>query len=149
MMVAPALCTGCSGWFSRMARLFQVFQTFQGFPHCSKWSQRDPEGSRLFRTGFGWSGCTSMQLDVTGGVWTSGRHVWAVPEHLVLGTCWLAGQSCRRQVSVAHSRSRIEVVGVREQLGGQGDSALRYVSFMGWVVPFRIPLMRSMICIHG
>ena len=32
----------------------------------------------------------------------------------------LAGQSYRCQVGKAHSGSRIEVVGVREQLGGQG-----------------------------
>ena len=32
----------------------------------------------------------------------------------------LAGQSYRCWVSVAHGRSRIEVVVVREQLGGQG-----------------------------
>ena len=28
-------------------------------------------------------------------------------------------------------------------------SGLRYVSFMGWVMPFRIPLMRGMTRIHG
>ena len=39
---------------------------------------------------FGWSGHTWVQPDSTGGVWTSGGHVWAVPEHLVLGKCWLA-----------------------------------------------------------
>ena len=32
----------------------------------------------------------------------------------------LAGQSYRHRVSIAHGGSRIEVVGVREQLGGQG-----------------------------
>ena len=32
----------------------------------------------------------------------------------------LAGQSYRHWVGIAHGRSRIEVVGVREQLGGQG-----------------------------
>ena len=79
-MAAPALCTGCSGWFSRMVRLFQVIQAFQEFPHCSQWIRKVSEQS-----GHNW-----MQLDITGRVWMSGRHVWMVPEHLVLGMCWLA-----------------------------------------------------------
>ena len=41
-MAAPALCTGCSGWFSRIARLFQVFQAFQEVSDCFKIV---PEGS--------------------------------------------------------------------------------------------------------
>ena len=28
-------------------------------------------------------------------------------------------------------------------------SALRYESFMGWMVPFSLPLMRGMTCYHG
>ena len=48
----------------------------------------DLEGfvSGLDITGHHW-----MSLNVTGGVWTSGRYVWVVPGHLVLGKCWLAG----------------------------------------------------------
>ena len=38
----------------------------------------------------------------------------------------LAGQSCRCWAGIAHSGSGVEVVGVREQLGGQGYSVLRY-----------------------
>ena len=93
MMVAPALCTECSEQFSRMARLFQVFKAFQG-------SHTAPGRTRRFLSSLDVSGCnwTSldvtghhwMSLDVTGGVWISGRYVWTVPEHLVLGICWLA-----------------------------------------------------------
>ena len=43
----------------------------------------------------------------------------------------LAGHSCRCQTGVAHSGSGIDVVGVREQLGGQGYSVLRYGVCMG------------------
>ena len=87
MMAAPALCTGCSGQFSRMARLFQVFQAFQGFLNCSKSSQEDLEGSKWFLGGLDVPGCNRMQLEESGylvGVF------WTVPEHLVLGKCWLA-----------------------------------------------------------
>ena len=42
------------------------------------------------------------------------------------GKHMLAGQSSRHQVSIAHSGSGVRVCGVREQLGGQGNSALRY-----------------------
>ena len=42
-----------------------------------------------------------------------------VPGHWVLGKCW-HGHPCSRQVSLAHDGSRIDVVEVREQLGGQG-----------------------------
>ena len=38
----------------------------------------------------------------------------------------LAGQSCRCQAGIAHGRLGVEVEGVREQLGGQGYSVLRY-----------------------
>ena len=87
-------------------------------------------------TGRNWSG-----LDVT-------AHHWMVLE--VSGCLWvylsssrmfghrlvLAGQCCRCRVSVAHSRSRIEVVEVREQLGGQEVLAMRLVAFYGmWVPP--------------
>ena len=65
-----------------------------------------------------WSGPTWgvwMQLEESGHPWaclnvsrSSGlRHV-------------LAGHPCRCRVGVAHGRSRIDVVGVREQLGDQG-----------------------------
>ena len=43
----------------------------------------------------------------------------------------LAGQSCRHQVGIAHGRLWVEVVGVREQLGCQGYSVLRYGVCMG------------------
>ena len=72
---------------------------------------------------------TGRQLEQSGHV--TGHH-WMVLE--VSGHLWaclggsrmfghrlmLAGQSCRHQVGIAHGRSRIEVVEVREQLGGQG-----------------------------
>ena len=41
-----------------------------------------------------------------------------VPGHWVLGKCW-HGQPCSRRVGLAHGRSQIDVVEVREQLGGQ------------------------------
>ena len=48
----------------------------------------------------------------------------------------LAGQSCRHQASIAHSGLGVDVVGVREQLDGQGYSVLRYgVCCMGLVDP--------------
>ena len=53
----------------------------------------------------------------------------------------LAGQSCRCQASVAHGRSGVEVVGVREQLGGQGYSALRYGVCMGCGQLLNLPLV--------
>ena len=62
MMAAPALCTGCSGWFSRIARLFQVFQAFQEGPTLL---QVDP-----LRVS-GWSGCNWTSLGITGHHWMS------------------------------------------------------------------------------
>ena len=48
----------------------------------------------------------------------------------------LAGHPCSHRDSLAHSRSQIDVVEVREQVGGQGDSALRYVVVWGgWYCP--------------
>ena len=47
----------------------------------------------------------------------------------------LAGQSCRCWVGIAHSRSQVEVVGLREQLGGQECPALRYVHLWGGRYP--------------
>ena len=41
-----------------------------------------------------------MSLDVTGRVWMSGRHVWAVSGHLVLGKCWLASPVGARLVKL-------------------------------------------------
>ena len=83
MMAAPALCTGCSGQFSRMARLFQVFQALQGFLNCSKWFQKDPDGFWVVWMYLGVTRCNWRSLDILGCVWT-------VPGHLVLGKCWLA-----------------------------------------------------------
>ena len=71
-------------------------------------------------TGSNWSG-----LDVTGHHWmvleVSG-HLWAClgSSRMFGHRLVLVGQSCRCWVGVAHSRSKIEVVEVREQLGGQG-----------------------------
>ena len=73
--------------------VFQNSQTFPGFPGISKVPellQIIPEGSGKLQTVFGWSGRSWVYQDATGGVWMSGGHVWAVPEHLVLGKCWLA-----------------------------------------------------------
>ena len=83
-----------------------------GVPGGSHTAPRLPRRnwSGLNVTGHHW-----MKLDVSGHSWAclgsarlfGHRHV-------------LAGQSCKHQVSIAHCRSRIEVVEVREQLGGQG-----------------------------
>ena len=53
----------------------------------------------------------------------------------------LAGQSCGHWASIAHGRSGVEVVGVREQLGGQGYSVLRYGVVWGVVKPLNLPLV--------
>ena len=68
-----------------------------------------------------------------------------VPGHRVLGTCW-HGHPCSRRVGLAHNRSWIDVAEVREQLGGQETSALRYVSYMGWGVPPNRPLVGGVSC---
>ena len=48
----------------------------------------------------------------------------------------LAGQSCRCQVSIALSRSQVEIVEVREQLGGQGTLCIEVCGLYGvWVTP--------------
>ena len=66
-----------------------------------------------------WSGCNWTSLDETGGVWTC---PWAClgGSRMFGHRHVLAGQSCRCWVGIAHGGSRIEVVEVREQLGGQG-----------------------------
>ena len=61
----------------------------------------------------------------------------------------LAGQFCRCGVGVAHGGSRIEVVGVREQLGGQGVLCVEVCSSMGWMVPPNHPLVGGIPCFHG
>ena len=43
----------------------------------------------------------------------------------------LAGRPCRCQVGEAHGRSRIDVVVVREQLGGQGILCVEACCLMG------------------
>ena len=61
----------------------------------------------------------------------------------------LAGHSCRRWVGVAHSRSWVEVVGVREQLGVQGILCIEVCVFMGWEKPSKIPLVEGVAHFHG
>ena len=58
----------------------------------------------------------------------------------------LAGQSYRRRVGQAHGGSRIEVVGVREQLGGQGVLCVEVCRGMGQVVPPNCPLVGGIPC---
>ena len=58
--------------------------------------------------------------------------------------CW---KSYRHWVGIAHGGSRIEVVVVREQLGGQGIFCIE--SFMGQGIPLSLPLMRGVTCNHG
>ena len=129
----------------------QTFPDFPGIPGVPTLLQVVLEGSERIQTALdsfwvvwtylGTAGCNWRSLDIWWACLDSSRTFGL--RHM------LAGQSCRCQVGIAHGGSRIEVVGVREQLDGQGDSALRYVSFMGWVLPFRIPLMRGMARIHG
>ena len=79
MMAAPALCTGCSGQFSRMARLF-LFQAFQGFLNCSKSSWKDLEGSKWFLGGLDIPGCNRTQLEESGclvGVSGQFQNIWS------------------------------------------------------------------------
>ena len=68
-----------------------------------------------------------------------------VPGHWVLGKCW-HGQPCSRQVGLAHGGSRIDVVEVREQLGGQGRLCIEVCSNMGQVVPPNHPLVGGIPC---
>ena len=89
-----------------------------------------------------------MYLGVTGCNWRSLDIWWAcLGSSRTFGLRQvLAGQSYRCQVGQAHSRSRIEVVGVREQLGGQGVLCVEVCSGMGWVVPPNHPLVGGISC---
>ena len=57
--------------------------------------------------------------------------------------------SCRHQAGIAHSRSGVEVVGVREQLGGQGTLSIEVCAFMVQEAPFNLPLVEGVACFHG
>ena len=58
----------------------------------------------------------------------------------------LAGQSYRCRVGQAHGGSRIEVVRVREQFGGQGILCIEVCSSMGQRVPPNCPLVGGISC---
>ena len=58
----------------------------------------------------------------------------------------LAGHPCRCRVSEAHSRSRIDVVGVRELLGGQRILCVEACCCMGQVVLSNRPLVGGTPC---
>ena len=58
----------------------------------------------------------------------------------------LAGHPCSCRVSLAHDGSRIDVVEVREQLGGQGRLCIEVCCYMGWVVPPNCPLVGGIPC---
>ena len=58
----------------------------------------------------------------------------------------LAGHPCRRRVSEAHGRSRIDVVGVRKQLGGQEILCVEACCCMGQGVPPNHPLVGGASC---
>ena len=108
LMAAPVLCSGYSRWFYNG----QMFSGVPGVPVGSHTAPRLPRRSwsSVDVTGHSW-----MKLEVFGCPWAclcssrmfGHRHV-------------LAGQSYGHWVGVAHSRSRIEVEGLREQLCGQG-----------------------------
>ena len=73
-------------WVFRMAfQNGQTFLAFPGIPGVPPLLPVDPEGFQWIQMVSEWSGCTWALLDATGGVRTSSRYVWAVPEHLVLG----------------------------------------------------------------
>ena len=84
-------------------------------------------------------------LDAIGGVWTS----------LGMSECiqviWSEARAgchpCRCRVSVAHGGSRIDVVGVREQLGDQGSLCVEVCCCMGHVVPPNRPLVGGTPCL--
>ena len=63
-----------------------------------------------------------------------------VPDHRVLGTCW-HGHPCSRRVGLAHDRSQIDVVKVREQLGGQETLCVEVCWLYGAGVPPNCPLV--------
>ena len=52
----------------------------------------------------------------------------------------LAGHSYRHQIGIAHGRSRIEVVGVREQLGGQGGLCIEVCAIYGVGYALQYPI---------
>ena len=84
---------------------------FPGVPVCSCTAPRVPGRKRR---GLDIIGSFQMKLGMSGCLWTylgSSRMFW----HMHV----LAGQSYRYWVGVAHGGSRIEVEGIREQLGGQ------------------------------
>ena len=68
-----------------------------------------------------------------------------VPGHWVLGKCW-HGHPCSCQVGLAHDGSQIDVVEVREQLGGQGILCVEVCCCVGWVVPPNHPLVGGISC---
>ena len=53
---------------------------------------------------------------------------------------------CSRRVGLAHGGSRIDVVEVREQLGGQGKLCVEVCCCMGQVVPPNRPLVGGIPC---
>ena len=71
-----------------------------------------------------------------------------VPGHWVLGKCW-HGHPCSRRVGLAHDGSWIDVVEVREQLGGQGRLCIEVGGDMGCVVPPNRPLVGGIPSFHG
>ena len=117
--------------------VFQNLRTFPGFPgisvvpNCSKW----------FLGGLDITECNWTQLEESGHPWVCLDSSRSFGLRQVL-----AGHPCRCRVSQAHSGSRIEVVEVREQLGGQGVLCIEVCCCMGWVVPSNHPLVGGIPC---
>ena len=72
MMVAPALCTGCSGWFSRIALDFSRFSRHSRGSHTAPSDPRriwrDPNGFWVVWTYLAATGCNWRSLDVLVGM---------------------------------------------------------------------------------
>ena len=58
----------------------------------------------------------------------------------------LAGHPSSCRVGLTHNGSQIDVVEVREQLGGQGRLCIEVCCYMGWVVPPNHPLVGGIPC---
>ena len=96
---------------------------------------------------FRWSGhawCARTQLEETGHSWAclNGSRSFGLRQVL-------AGHPCSHWVGLAHGGSQIDVVEVREQLGGQGRLCVEVCSNMGWVVPPNHPLVVVCPVFHG
>ena len=135
-MAAPALCLDVLDG-SRIARHFQVFQIFKKCPTLFLVDSISSGVSQMALSFLDGSGGSQKDLGVTESSWmnleVSKCLVACLNSSRIFGHRHvLACQSCRCQAGIAHDGLGDEVVVVREQLGVQGYSVLRYG--VVWVV---------------